>query len=82
MDLMLFSLKNRCETASGGLFIGESQGCEMRKLKLQTSRGLVLFEIWDTAGQEHLQGLRDGYFIGAQGAIVFFDAFSAGLYGV
>ena len=51
----------------------------MHNLKISTTRGTVLFNIWDTAGQEHLQGLRDGYFIGAQAAIVFFDAAGPGM---
>ncbi|OLP98242.1 GTP-binding nuclear protein Ran [Symbiodinium microadriaticum] len=50
-----------------------TEGCEMKKLKISTSRGPVLFQVWDTAGQDHLAGLRDGYFIGAQCAMVFFD---------
>ncbi len=29
--------------------------------------------MWDTAGQEHFGGLRDGYYIGAHGALIFFD---------
>lgn len=31
------------------------------------------FNIWDCAGVEKFSGLRDGYYIGAQGAIVFAD---------
>ncbi|CAE7507172.1 unnamed protein product, partial [Symbiodinium pilosum] len=50
-----------------------TEGCEMKKLKFMTSRGPVVFQVWDTAGQDHLAGLRDGYFIGAQCALVFFD---------
>ncbi|CAJ1353694.1 unnamed protein product [Effrenium voratum] len=50
-----------------------TEGCEMRKLKVFTSQGPVLFNIWDTAGQEQFSGLRDGYFIGSQCAMVFFD---------
>merc|ERR1712151_1094379 len=29
--------------------------------------------VWDTAGQEKLSGLRDGYYIGADCAIIMFD---------
>jgi GTP-binding nuclear protein Ran len=29
-----------------------------------TSKGQILFNVWDTAGQEKLGGLRDGYYIG------------------
>lgn len=29
--------------------------------------------IWDCAGQENLGGLRDGYYIGAEGAVVYLD---------
>ena len=32
--------------------------------------------MWDTAGQEKFGGLRDGYYIGGQCAIIFFDVTS------
>ena len=35
--------------------------------------GNVVFDVWDLAGQEKYQGLRDGYFIGADAAIIAFD---------
>ena len=34
------------------------------------------FDVWDTAGQEKFGGLRDGYYIGGQCAIIFFDVTS------
>ena len=37
---------------------------------------LVRFNVWDTAGQEKFGGLRDGYYIGGQCAIIFFDVTS------
>lgn len=36
-------------------------------------RGDKCYNIWDCAGQEKFGGLRDGYFIQAQGAIVMCD---------
>ena len=41
-----------------------------------TSRGKIRFSVWDTAGQEKLSGLRDGYYIGAHCAILMFDVCS------
>ncbi|KAB0347239.1 hypothetical protein FD754_012096 [Muntiacus muntjak] len=35
-----------------------------------------LFNVWDTAGQEKFGGLRDGYYIQAQCAIIMFDVTS------
>lgn len=35
--------------------------------------GDTRFNIWDTAGQEKFAGLRDGYYTGADYAIVMFD---------
>lgn len=35
--------------------------------------GNVKYVIWDCAGQEKLGGLREGYYIGAQAALIFFD---------
>lgn len=36
-------------------------GAEVYSLKFQTNYGPLLFNTWDTAGQEKLAGLRDGY---------------------
>lgn len=43
---------------------------------LHTNRGKIKFNIWDTAGQEKLGGLREGYYIGANAAIIMFDVTS------
>ena len=42
-------------------------------LLLHTNNGKVAFNTWDVAGQERYGGLRDGYLIGAQAAIIMFD---------
>jgi GTP-binding nuclear protein Ran len=41
-----------------------------------TNHGPIKFNIWDTAGQEKLGGLREGYYIGGHCAIVMFDVCS------
>merc|ERR1711998_53508 len=41
-----------------------------------TSRGQIRFYCWDTAGQEKFGGLRDGYYIHGQCAIIMFDVTS------
>jgi GTP-binding nuclear protein Ran len=41
-----------------------------------TNHGTILFNVWDTAGQEKLGGLRDGYYIGGQCGIIMFDVCS------
>jgi len=51
-------------------------GVETHPLKFQTNRGLIVFHVWDTAGQEKFGGLRDGYYIGAKAAIILFDVTS------
>jgi GTP-binding nuclear protein Ran len=38
-------------------------GVEVRPLEFNTTRGLIRFNVWDTAGQEKFGGLRDGYYI-------------------
>eukprot|EP00766_Chilomastix_caulleryi_P001921 gnl/Chilomastix_caulleri/2896.p1 GENE.gnl/Chilomastix_caulleri/2896~~gnl/Chilomastix_caulleri/2896.p1 ORF type:complete len:147 (+),score=34.07 gnl/Chilomastix_caulleri/2896:36-476(+) len=48
-------------------------GVEVSDLQFSTNCGNLLFKVWDTAGQEKFGGLRDGYYIGADCAIVFFD---------
>merc|ERR1719232_1656633 len=41
-----------------------------------TNHGQVNFNVWDTAGQEKLGGLRDGYYIGGNCGIIMFDVCS------
>ncbi len=48
-------------------------GVEVHPLDFRTNYGVVRFNMWDTAGQEKFGGLRDGYYILSQGAIVMFD---------
>ena len=51
-------------------------GVEVHQLTFWTNRGPIAFNVWDTAGQEKFGGLRDGYYIQAQCAIVMFDVTS------
>ena len=51
-------------------------GVEVHPMTFSTTRGQIRFMVWDTAGQEKLSGLRDGYYIGAQCAIIMFDVTS------
>lgn len=51
-------------------------GVEVHPLTFFTSRGPLCFNVWDTAGQEKLSGLRDGYYIGGQCGIIMFDVTS------
>merc|ERR1712187_661412 len=41
-----------------------------------TNCGAIVFNVWDTAGQEKFGGLRDGYYVNADAAIVMFDVTS------
>jgi GTPase SAR1 family protein len=36
-------------------------GVEVHPLTFHTNRGQIVFNVWDTAGQEKFGGLRDGY---------------------
>ncbi len=67
-------------------------GVEVHPLEFQTNRGLIIYNVWDTAGQEKFGGmktktffsinswtflgLRDGYYIGGQCGIIMFDVTS------
>eukprot|EP01102_Stenamoeba_stenopodia_P011409 TRINITY_DN34_c0_g1_i1.p1 TRINITY_DN34_c0_g1~~TRINITY_DN34_c0_g1_i1.p1 ORF type:complete len:213 (-),score=70.54 TRINITY_DN34_c0_g1_i1:122-760(-) len=51
-------------------------GVEVHPLRFHTSSGQVCFNVWDTAGQEKLSGLRDGYYIQGNAAIIMFDVTS------
>jgi len=44
--------------------------------KFQTNYGPIVFNCWDTAGQEKFGGLRDGYYIQGKCAILMFDVTS------
>lgn len=48
-------------------------GVEVHPLTFNTSHGHVRFNVWDTAGQEKFGGLRTGYYIQADCAILMFD---------
>ena len=51
-------------------------GVEVHPMPFFTNHGQVNFNVWDTAGQEKLGGLRDGYYIHGQCAIIMFDVTS------
>ncbi|CAI0543054.1 unnamed protein product [Linum tenue] len=48
-------------------------GVEVHPLDFTTNCGKIRFYCWDTAGQEKFGGLRDGYYIHGQCAIIMFD---------
>ena len=48
-------------------------GVEVHPLVFHTNFGPIKFNCWDTAGQEKFGGLRDGYYIQGQCAIIMFD---------
>ncbi|KAI7688150.1 hypothetical protein SSS_00897 [Sarcoptes scabiei] len=48
-------------------------GVEVHPLVFHTNRGPIKFNVWDTAGQEKFGGLRDGYYIKGECAIIMFD---------
>merc|ERR1712137_140782 len=51
-------------------------GVEVHPLKFTTNCGPLTFNVWDTAGQEKFGGLRDGYYVQGQCAIIMFDVTS------
>jgi len=53
-----------------------TMGVEVHPLKFHTNKGVLQFNVWDTAGQEKFGGLRDGYYIQGQCAIIMFDVTS------
>jgi GTPase SAR1 family protein len=50
--------------------------CVICFLSVSDRRLLAGFNVWDTAGQEKFGGLRDGYYIQGQAAIIMFDVTS------
>merc|ERR1712083_96068 len=51
-------------------------GVEVHPLDFHTNYGALRFYCWDTAGQEKFGGLREGYYIHANCAIIMFDVTS------
>jgi len=50
-----------------------TMGVEVHPLEFHTTLGKIIYNCWDTAGQEKFGGLRDGYYIGGMSAIIMFD---------
>ena len=50
-----------------------TMGVEVHPIPFYTNLGPVIFNCWDTAGQEKFGGLRDGYYISSHAAIIMFD---------
>lgn len=48
-------------------------GVNVESIHWYTTAGEVIFNMWDTAGQEKFGWLREGYYIGGQAAIIMFD---------
>jgi GTP-binding nuclear protein Ran len=48
-------------------------GVEVHPIHVNTNKGPMVFNIWDSAGQDKYGGLRDGYYILGDGAIVMWD---------
>lgn len=51
-------------------------GVEVHPLLFHTNYGPIVFNTWDTAGQEKFGGLRDGYYVQGQCGIIMFDVTS------
>jgi GTP-binding nuclear protein Ran len=51
-------------------------GVEVRPLLFHTNCGPIVFNVWDTAGQEKFGGLRDVYYVQGQCGIIMFDVTS------
>ena len=54
----------------------EASLCLLVQRQLGVAQGQLVFNVWDTAGQEKFGGLRDGYYIQGQCAIIMFDVTS------
>ncbi|KAJ0687644.1 putative enoyl-CoA hydratase [Helianthus annuus] len=69
-------LKEECESTSAichNRYVEQLLVFEVHPLDFFTNCGKIRFYCWDTAGQEKFGGLRDGYYIHGQCAIIMFD---------
>ena len=55
-------------------------GVQVSQLTFQTTRGIILYNVWDTAGEGRFGGLREGYYLDANCAIIMFDVTSSSSY--
>lgn len=55
-------------------------GVDVDPITFNTNYGSIVFDVWDTAGQEKYGFLCEGYYIGAQGVICMFDTTSTTSY--
>ena len=53
-----------------------TMGVEIHPLEVKTNVGTYTLNLWDCAGQEKFSGLKNGYYVGANGAIIMFDVTS------
>jgi small GTP-binding protein len=71
-QLCLTDIAAFCPCATPAATIGVS----VHPLDFHTNFGPLRFNVWDTAGQEKYGGLRDGYYIQGECAIIMFDVTS------
>ena len=50
-----------------------TMGAAVHNLRFQGEKGTVLFEVWDCAGRDEYGGLREGYLLHSNAAVVMFD---------
>jgi small GTP-binding protein len=62
-----------CYLRGTRLYPTATLGVEVHPLSFTTNFGTIVFNVWDTAGQEKFGGLRDGYYIQGQCGIIMFD---------
>uniref|UniRef100_A0A6C0ELN0 GTP-binding nuclear protein n=1 Tax=viral metagenome TaxID=1070528 RepID=A0A6C0ELN0_9ZZZZ len=64
------------ERFKSGSFLKEhkpTMGVEVSPLGFFTNKGYVIANVWDCAGKKELGMLEDAYWVGANGAMIFFD---------
>ena len=49
-------------------------GADVTVLSFDSTHGKIVFEVWDTAGQEKFSGMKDGYYVNSNSVIVMFEA--------
>lgn len=60
-----------------GKFLSEHDatlGVVVNRIKIDTNFGVAYINLWDTAGKPAYSGLREGYYVEADGAILMYDA--------
>jgi GTP-binding nuclear protein Ran len=67
------SFQNRLSHVDDDMKYITTASIKTNLIRMDTNYGPISVNLWDTSSQEIQGGMRDGYYIGAHAAVVFFN---------